>query len=199
MDLSVFFDAQGICNRRENTSLRRFDDTFKDAYLDYRTQRWDILKKDKETYDFIKNDLWSYVDEQESETLYLAIVDNYGTFIGYATIGMLDSDYPELGLELESEHRRQGHGKDTVDMLIEVGERVLGKKKFIVRIDSDNQASLALVERYNLEEIGQEDSEYIQALDFLNEGKGEDEKTLPPKAVYDRERGRYIRRFLISV
>ena len=64
-----------------------------------------------------------------------------------------------------------------------------------MRINSDNNASLALFSQYYIKEIGREDSEYIQALDFLNKGKLESEKIAAPKEY--SENGRYIKRFLL--
>jgi len=199
MNLSIFFDKQGIFNIRENTILRKISSAYKNEYLDYRTLQWDILRKDEKLWSFIREDLWSCVELSFSDTLYLAIVDKKNMFMGYATIGDLDSDYPVLGLELKSEYWRQGHGKETVDMLLETCFKVLNTSKFIVRINSDNTASLALFSKYNIKEIAQEDSEYMQALAILNEGKKEQEKTVVLKEYYEKMNGRYIRRFLLCI
>ncbi|WP_022755434.1 GNAT family N-acetyltransferase [Butyrivibrio fibrisolvens] len=195
MNISAFFNKDGTLGQGERTALKRIDDKYKQAYLEYRTHDWDILKKDIKIWEFIQDDLWSYVDVQDSNVLYLAIVDNKGSFIGYATIDHLDSDLPSIGLELKREYRRQGHGKETVDLLLEACSRVLNKDEVIVRINSDNNASLALFSQYDIKEIGREDSEYIQALDFLNKGKLESEKIAVPKEY--SENGRYIKRFLL--
>ncbi len=59
MNISAFFNKDGTLGQGERTALKRIDDKYKQAYLEYRTHDWDILKKDIKIWEFIQDDLWS--------------------------------------------------------------------------------------------------------------------------------------------
>ncbi len=200
MDTSVFFGSDGVFDSAQGIILKQFNGRYREDYIVFRTRQIEVSNKNEKLLSDYKTILWELVLDRESDVLYIAITDRRDLFIGYATIGNLDGDIPSIGLEIKEGYRHKGNGKKTVELMLRKAEAILGKRRFLVEIYSDNKASHALFSRYNLEEISRKESEYIQAINELNAlSGGTVDFSIADKDRYNKEKQRKIIQYHLNI
>lgn len=200
MDTNIFFDKSGVFGGRQGITLKRFDSKYREDYISLRTKQIEASGKNANLLSDYKELLWNLATNMKSDVLYIAITDEKDSLIGYATIGKLGGDIPSIGLEIKDRYRHKGYGKKTVEIMLERAEAILGKKRFLVEIYSDNKISHALFKRYSLEEVGRKESEYIQTINELKASSGKTfDLSNTDKERYEREKKRSIIQYHLNI
>ena len=120
----------------------------------------------KEFYDKTWNEAF------HPDFLFLTILDkNTSDYLGYINVRYLSNEIPELGIDIVEKYRREGFGYEAVRLVTEQIKLKAGCRTFMVRIYSDNMASLSLFHKFSLTEVGGEESEYITAIKRLHKGQ----------------------------
>lgn len=162
-----FFDDNGLFAASEKVTIRELRVGDSEDY--YNLQKdlelvGDILERSKRV-----NGLLSTPPLSNANNLHLAIEDNQsGKMIGYMMLKNLDSETPEIGIDLLSGYRNRGLGYECVGLLIKHAVKIAGYKSFLVKIYSDNHASLALFQKFNISKMGEEDSIYDLILEVAD-------------------------------
>ena len=120
-------------------------------------------------------------------------------YVGNILLRDLDSDMPEIGIDIVQEFRRKGFAYSAVQIFLKSVRNLFVSDKFLVRIYSDNEASLKLFQKLGAFEIGREPSEYQVFLNELKEKLGDEYqqiKEMNPK-MEEIASKRYIKRFCL--
>lgn len=116
--------------------------------------RWldwvDQTQSPKDAEDFAK--VCAQKRQDSLEAPYGIFVD--GQYVGNITLIARDGNVGEIGYWLDKQY--QGHGLATKasELLINLGFKVLGCQKIIIRAEEENQASRAVAERLNFQFTG---------------------------------------------
>lgn len=122
-------------------------------------------------------------------------------YVGNILLRYLASDMPEIGIDIVQEFRRKGFAYSAVQVFLKSARNLFVSDKFLVRIYSDNEASLKLFQKLGAFEIGREPSEYQVFLNELKEKLGDEYqqiKEMNPE-MEEIASKRYIKRFCLSV
>jgi RimJ/RimL family protein N-acetyltransferase len=122
-------------------------------------------------------------------------------YVGNILLRYLDSDMPEIGIDIVQEFRRKGFAYSAIQLFLKSTRNLFEKDKFLVRIYSDNIASLELFQKLGVSEIGREPSEYQIFLNELKEKFGDEYqriKEMHPE-MEEIASKRYIKRFCLSI
>lgn len=142
-------------------------------------------------------------NRRQEKNLYVSILKKQNSvYLGNIVLKNIDSTTPELGIDVVKKHQRKGVAYDTLKMFVKWGSETFNNiEYFLVRIYSDNSASLNLFQKLGVTKIGEELSEYQM---FLNQFKGclgKEEYEKVEKKNPDMEdiaEGRYIVRYKLS-
>ena len=108
---------------------------------------------------------------------------------------------PEIGIDIVQEFRRKGFAYSAIQLFLKSARNLFEKDKFLVRIYSDNIASLELFQKLGVSEIGREPSEYQIFLNELKVKFGDEYqriKEMHPE-MEEIASKRYIKRFCLSI
>ena len=122
-------------------------------------------------------------------------------YVGNILLRYLNSDMPEIGIDIVPEFRRKGFAYSAIQLFLKSARNLFEKDKFLVRIYSDNIASLELFQKLGVSEIGREPSEYQVFLNELKEKFGDEYqriKEMTPQMEKIASK-RYIKRFCLSI
>lgn len=122
-------------------------------------------------------------------------------YVGNILLRYSASDMPEIGIDIVQEFRRKGFAYSAVQVFLKSARNLFVSDKFLVRIYSDNEASLKLFQKLGAFEIGREPSEYQVFLNELKEKLGDEYqqiKEMNPE-MEEIASKRYIKRFCLSV
>ena len=117
---------------------------------------------------------WENMKQENS--LYVSIFKNPdAVYLGNIILKNLESMTPELGIDILKKYHRKGVAYDTLRMFMKWARREYNIEYFLVRIYSDNLASLNLFQKLGAIRIGEEPSEFQVVLNRFRECLGEDE------------------------
>lgn len=138
-----------------------------------------------------------WADRRKEKNLYVSIFKKRDSvYLGNIVLQNIDSTTPELGIDVVKKHQRKGVAYDTLKMFVQWGGQTFNNMEyFLVRIYSDNSASLNLFQKLGVTKIGEEPSEYQVFLNHFKESLGKEEYEKVKKKNPDMEdtgEGRYI-------
>lgn len=150
--------------------------------------------------DFFEN---QWKNRRQENSLYVSIFErNDLEYLGNIVLKNLESRTPELGIDVVKKHQRKGVAYDTLKMFMKWASETYGDIEFfLVRIYSDNLASLNLFQKLGAIEIGEEPSEYQIFLNQCKEHMGKEEYEKAKKKNPDMEDiagRRYIARYKLE-
>lgn len=138
-----------------------------------------------------------WADRRKEKNLYVSIFKKQDSvYLGNIVLQNIDSTTPELGIDVVKKHQRKGVAYDTLKMFVQWGGQTFNNMEyFLVRIYSDNSASLNLFQKLGVTKIGEEPSEYQLLMNHFKESLGKEEYEKVKKKNPDMEdtgEGRYI-------
>lgn len=96
-----------------------------------------------------------FVNEMhQGRMLELLILSKSGEFLGNMEVFGLEETSPEVGLWLKQSCHRQGYGYEALSAMISFLNDLEKYNGYIYAVDERNMASLALVKRFECEQIG---------------------------------------------
>ena len=146
----------------EKYVLSRYEVSEQDLYL----KAWnEIFESTPVSYDEnFKQKSW---DDVLSDTtkLQLKIIDKLTQeYVGEVTLMKLDTETPELGIQLLRKYQSQGIGTQVMNLFVDKLKSVLRVEFFSVRIFSDNHVSPKMFEKMGAVKIGEEGKEYAELM-----------------------------------
>ncbi len=169
----------------EKYVLSRYEVSEQDLYL----RVWnEIFESTPVSHDEnFKQKSWNDV-LSDTTKLQLKIVDKLTQeYVGEVTLMKLNTEAPELGIQLLRKYHGQGIGTRVMNLFVAKLKAVLQIEYFSVRIFSDNHVSQKMFEKMGAVKIGEEGKEYAELMrkimrDFGKEKfeeviKGDFEKT----------------------
>ena len=106
-------------------------------------------------------------DDVLSDTtkLQLKIIDKLTQeYVGEVTLMKLDTETPELGMQLLRKYHGRGIGTRVMNLFVDKLKSVLQIEYFSVRIFSDNHVSQKIFEKMGAVKIGEEGKEYAELM-----------------------------------
>lgn len=98
-------------------------------------------------------------------TLQLKVMDKREQeYVGEVCLMKLNSEMPELGIQLLRKYQGQGIGTQVMNLFIKQLKAVTEFKEFLIKISSDNVASKKLFEKMGAVRIGEEGKEYAELM-----------------------------------
>ena len=146
----------------EKYVLSRYEVAEQDLYL----MAWnEIFESTPVSHDEnFKQKSW---DDVLSDTtkLQLKIIDKLTQeYVGEVTLMKLDTETPELGIQLLRKYQSQGIGTRVMNLFVDKLKSVLRVEFFSVRIFSDNHVSRKMFEKMGAIRIGEEGKEYAELM-----------------------------------
>ena len=146
----------------EKYVLSRYEVAEQDLYL----MAWnEIFESTPVSHDEkFKQKSW---DEVLSDTtkLQLKIIDKLTQeYVGEVTLMKLDTEAPELGIQLLRKYQSQGIGTRVMNLFVDKLKSVLRVESFSVRIFSDNHVSQKMFEKMGAVKIDEEGKEYAELM-----------------------------------
>lgn len=101
-------------------------------------------------------------------------------YIGEVVLMGLDTEMPEIGIQLLKKYHSQGIGTRVVNLFVNRLKSIMQVKFFTVRIRSDNYISQRMFEKMGAIKVGEEGKEYTELMCELMQrmGKEKFEKTI---------------------
>ena len=130
-------DVSRIANQAGNNLLKRYIST-----LDASDVK--ALFYDRDGIKALNDYLNSRVNDAK-ETSYGAFIGD--VMIGYVSLSDINSEMPEVRMELLPEYQHRGYGYEFLSAIIDKLKREEGPKRLLCLIFPDNKASIALVEK----------------------------------------------------
>ena len=85
-------------------------------------------------------------------------------YVGEVTLMKLDTETPELGIQLLRKYQSQGIGTRVMNLFVDKLKSVLRVEFFSVRIFSDNHVSKKMFDKMGAVKIGEEGKEYAELM-----------------------------------
>lgn len=144
---AILFDAEGVYAQNEQYLLRAIKDTDKEDYL--RCYREDPVWKryfGKPDYDPSEG-LWrDFIHPSIINTVIIRKED--GAYCGFCGLQeFLNSETPELSVEIMPEFQHQGVGTAVVPMLMKHYADLIGTHEFIAKVSPENRPSQGLMRK----------------------------------------------------
>ena len=169
-----YFDQNGLYDENEEFLLIEPNDTYKDAYFDLCKETY--VMKDK-------------LDDEEYRRLGWGILFKVGIVLfviekgtnnlcGYVELKHIDSEHPEIGIELFKKYQRQGIGYKAIKLMLSKAQQIHPVSSYKIRIYYDNISSQKLFEKLGAVKVGEEEGKMTQ---FMREAK----EVLSGKALDD--------------
>lgn len=101
----------------------------------------------------------------DTTKLQLKIIDKLEQeYVGEVTLMKIDTETPELGIQLLRKYQEQGIGTRVMNLFIDKLKSVLQIEFFVIRIISDNYVSQKMFEKMGAIKIGEEGKEYAEMM-----------------------------------
>lgn len=116
-------------------------------------------------------------DDVLSDTikLQLKIIDKLTQeYVGEVTLMKLDTETPELGIQLLRKYQSQGIGTQVMNLFVDKLKSVLRVEFFSVSIFSDNHVSQKMFEKMGAVKIGEEGKEYAELMRKIMQNFGKE-------------------------
>lgn len=146
----------------EKYVLSRYEVSEQDLYL----KAWnEIFESTPVSHDEnFKQKFWNDV-LSDTTKLQLKIVDKLTQeYVGEVTLMKLNTEAPELGIQLLRKYHGQGIGTRVMKLFVAKLKAVLQIEYFSVRIFSDNHVSQKMFEKMGAVKIGEEGKEYAELM-----------------------------------
>lgn len=146
----------------EKYVLSRYEVAEQDLYL----MAWDeIFENTPVSHDEnFKQKSWDDV-LSDATKLQLKIIDKLTQeYVGEVTLMKLDTEAPELGIQLLRKYQSQGIGTRIMNLFVAKLKSVSKIENFSVRIFSDNHVSQKMFEKMGAVKIGEEGKEYTELM-----------------------------------
>lgn len=128
----------------EELKLKTFDDSCREMYLKVSEENA-VFRNSFKDPSFL-DIMWEECTRESA--LYYAIEDMVsGEYAGYIAVKNTESETWELAMELLSDFKYKGIGKEVIELLLEGLHRDTGETLFRARVDSDNYACQALMKK----------------------------------------------------
>ena len=128
----------------EELKLKAFDDSCREMYLKVSEENA-VFRNSFKDPSFI-DIMWEECTRESA--LYYAIEDMVsGEYAGYIAVKNTESETWELAMELLSDFKYKGIGKEAIELLLDGLHRDTGEILFRARVDSDNYACQALMKK----------------------------------------------------
>lgn len=142
-------------------------------------------------------------NRRQEKSLYVSIFRKQDSvYLGNIDLSNIDSTTPELGIDVMKQYQRKGVAYDTLRMFVKWANKTFNNiEYFLVRIYSDNSASLNLFQKLGATKIGEEASEYQVLLNRFKKNLGKEEFEKVKKRYPDMEDtagGRYIAQYKLE-
>lgn len=101
----------------------------------------------------------------DTTKLQLKIIDKVTQeYVGEVTLVKIDTESPELGIQLLRKYHGQGIGTQVMNLFVDKLKSVLQIEYFSIRIFSDNHVSQKMFEKMGAVKIGEEGKEYTELM-----------------------------------
>lgn len=170
----MYFDENGLCDENEEFLLIEPNDTYKDAYFDLCKESY--VMKDKLDDEDYRRFSWGILFKVG--ILLFVIEKSTNNLCGYVELKHIDSDHPEIGIELFKKYQRKGIGHKTIRLMLRKAQQIHPVSSYKVRIYYDNIPSQKLFEKLGAVKVGEEEGEMAK---FMREAK----EVLSGKALDD--------------
>lgn len=170
---------------------------------------FELYKEDSSLFKTMPYDMFQeffekqWENRRQEKNLYVSIFKKPDfVYLGNIVLQNIDSTTPELGINVVKKYQRKGVAYDTLKMFMRWGNETFNNMEyFLVRIYSDNSASLNLFQKLGVTKIGEEPSEYQVFLNQFKKQLGKEEYEKVKKERPDMEnigKRRYIARYKLK-
>ena len=175
MKKEEYFDENNICTENEKYILRK--QSIEDKHDYFKLCKEVSIISDKRDFDFESFFEWNWEQNQKEDCIYVSVVmKESGTYVGNIVLRNLNSTTPEVGIEILTQYRRSGIASHVIPLFIDKIKEKQYIEYFLVRIYSDNIASIGLFKKLKAVEFGKEPSELERYLIQLKEKYGDNDK-----------------------
>lgn len=177
MNKADFFQTDGVLVQNNSYILRALSEADKDNYLKLYRENSIVAKASSKMSDVDYESFADFVWEKMSEddAIYVSVFRKKDDlYVGNITLQHLDSDTPEIGMDVLQEYHRQGIAFESIPLFAKRVMEIMPFEYFMVRIYSNNEPSRMLYEKLGATVIGEEPSEFAVALAQMKEKHKED-------------------------
>lgn len=149
-----YLEADGYYNENESYILREPSDEYKEEFFEC-CKESDIMKErlNEESYRDLSWKTLFIVG------LLLFVIDKRTKRLcGYVELRFLDSDMPEIGIQLYSKYQRKGIGQQVIMLLLKRAQMIHPVESYRIKIYADNFPSQKLFEKMGAVKVATEDS-----------------------------------------
>lgn len=122
----------------------------------------------------LKIKLWQDVLFDKNKLQLKIIHKKTGNYVGEVMVMNLDSEMPELGIQILKEYQGKGIGSRIMKNFIDQLKSILPVEAFLVKISSDNHICRKLFENMGAVQIGEEGKEYGELFKKAMEDMGKE-------------------------
>lgn len=193
-DMVLVQDDKYILKKEREEDKQAYFELYKEDSILFKRMPYDMFR------DFFEK---QWENRRQEKNLYVSIFKKQDfAYLGNIVLQNIDSTTPELGIDVVKKYQRKGVAYDTLKMFVRWGSEIFNNMEyFLVRIYSDNLASLSLFQKLGVTKIGEEPSEYQVFLNQFKEHLGKEEYGKVKKKNPDMEniaKGRYIVRYKLE-
>lgn len=177
MNKADFFQTDGVFVQDDRYILKALSEADKDNYLKLYRENSIVAKASSKMSDVDYEAFADFVWEKMSEddAIYVSVFRKKDDlYVGNITLQHLDSDAPEIGMDVLQEYHRQGIAFESIPLFAKRVMEIIPVEHFLVRIYSDNEPSRKLYEKLGATMIGEEPSEFAVALAQMKEKNKDD-------------------------
>ena len=110
----------------------------------------------------------------DTTKLQLKIIDKLEhEYVGEVMLMKIDTETPELGIQLLRKYQEQGIGTRVMNLFVDKLKSVLQIDFFVIRIISDNYVSQKMFEKMGAVKIGEERKEYAEMMRKIMQNFGD--------------------------
>lgn len=133
-----------VLTENEIISLQLLEADFRENYVAVRKENADFPKMydDKKYLEYVWEDA---IDDSALNCAIIRKVDN--VFLGYCCIKNMNKEEWEIAIELFKRWQRQGYGYSAINLFMKHISNVCGKNVFMTKVEADNVASQALMDK----------------------------------------------------
>lgn len=167
---SKFFSLEPILIENDKFLLTRYQNLDKELYMKAWNETFEnsALLMDEN----LKEKSWKDVLDSKNR-LQLKIIDKATqNYVGEIMLMELDSETPEIGIQLLKKYQGHGIGTHVVRLFIDRVKLITDVDYFLVRISSDNYISQKLFEKIGATRIGEEGKEMADLFRNIMEKEG---------------------------
>lgn len=148
---NVLPEEGAVLGENDKVVLRAISDQDYDHYIEI-SKEGSFMEKMYSNEDFCQ-EVWG--DFKDINAAYYSVFDKEtDEFVGYCAIKNLKKEKWELAIELLKKYRNQGYGYQALKIMLDRLSALTGEKTFRSRVDPENYASQALMEKLGARPAG---------------------------------------------